>query len=77
VKWSEQQTNETFAFAESLQFVLAPCLAVVNSSGVGKPSWRERVWRKFNIIQGSSAHANLWKTLPFTLSCCITDDPMF
>ena len=72
LKRSEQYAGEALAFAKLFQDFLAPCL--FEKGGVGKPFWRELVWRKFHEIRGSPACDNLWKVLPFTAT---TNDPMF
>ena len=72
MKWLDQYAAEALAFAKSFQDFLAPCL--VEKGGVGKPSWRELVWRKSHSIRESPAYDDLWKVLPFTVS---TNDPMF
>ena len=43
LEWSKENTEEALGFAESIQQLLAPCLAQMDKA-VGKSSWREKIW---------------------------------
>ena len=74
--WTKSHSHEACLFSKMLVDMLKRCFSAKQSK-IGKPGWRESVWRKFHEVRSSVDLETVWKTLPQPLYYSISRDPIF